>query len=961
MKQLLFLITFLICFIAKANNFSFQNSFKNFNQTNGLTSNETYFIYEDKNHFIWICTDKGVLRYDGYNFQKFTKKDGLLDNVVFSVFEDKKGRIWFISYNNLLCYYQDGKIYPYKFNNIIKKQTQNFICHNKNLILDGEDNLYYILYSFCSIKIDHHGKYNFLNYKKNSFKISEINNNPFILSPKYSNNFIFKNPYIFHKNKKVIFTAGYSNIRYTKKGDKTLAIFGNKIISLTDLKEFSHDGENDFISIYQYRNEVWLGTKKKGIIKYKLDKNQLKKQITLLNNFSVTSMIYDHNGGIWFSTLENGIYYSPSVSVFNSKTLKNKLSNKCYSINGIGNFVFAGFNTKAILISPFLSTIIENENYYNCKIASDKKNLYIGGDLKTKEIILNNAPLKIYNTTFFSDYSYFDNYVYLSETFLKKVSNSHKDVRFYNKKSNSKKEKKIPYSFSTIAVEKDTIWLGNIQGLYFLNKNSIKSMPPHEKLFQSDIRDIEINKKNNVKIAATNGNGILFWKKTKLIKQLTTKNKICSDNIYSLHFDQKNRLWCGTDKGISIFKNFIHIKNITIKNGLNSGEINGIYTYNDTAWIATNKGVSKICISKLLDQKIDNKISLVSLKTNQNQYINNIPNEFSHKTSFVQIHFRNHNFLVSSRPTYYYKISKNDKWHIKHSPEILINGIAPGNYEVFVKYLQEDLTISKPFLIAKFIIEKPFYERWYFYLTISIISIALMFFIFKYQINQIKDKNNLNKKIKQLENKALRAQMNPHFIFNALNSIQSFLVYEENEKAEKFLQKFAVLIRMTLNYSRNSMIKIQNEIDLITRYLELEQMRFKEKFDFEITHTLTPNELDLLIPPMLIQPYIENAIIHAFKNMKSKGKILISIEKLEEKKGILCSISDNGIGVYHSSKSNKEHISLGTTITNERLSFYGKIHKDNFQVYMNEIDENSEFPGTIIKVEIPIFDNYEEN
>ena len=207
-----------------------------------------------------------------------------------------------------------------------------------------------------------------------------------------------------------------------------------------------------------------------------------------------------------------------------------------------------------------------------------------------------------------------------------------------------------------------------------------------------------------------------------------------------------------------------------------------------------------------------------------------------------------------------------------------------------------------------------------------------------------------------LEQKALLAQMNPHFIFNALNSIQSFLLYNENELAERYLLKLSKLIRLTLTNSRETEITIQKEIESLQMYLELEQMRFKNRFEFHFEISLSKEELNRFVPPMLIQPFAENAILHGFKGLENGGRIDLNFKKIDGNK-LIVEIIDNGVG-YTMKKSNAEdpdHKSYGTQITSERLSLFKEKYDTEFDyVIENLMSEKGESKGTKVKIIIPV-------
>lgn len=232
----------------------------------------------------------------------------------------------------------------------------------------------------------------------------------------------------------------------------------------------------------------------------------------------------------------------------------------------------------------------------------------------------------------------------------------------------------------------------------------------------------------------------------------------------------------------------------------------------------------------------------------------------------------------------------------------------------------------------------------------------VVFLLFRFFLSRSRKEALLRAQVSELERSALQAQMNPHFIFNSLNSIQSYIANNENDKANRFLAKFSRLIRAMLNNSRSAKITLQEEIDSLTLYLELEKMRFKEKFDFEIMvdEDLDPSEIKL--PPLLIQPYLENAIIHGLAQTRSQGKI--NLYYLLDGNYLLATVTDNGIGIEQSKKqkSGKEslHKSVGMSITQKRLEILDEGNSDK-KVKIEEIkDRMNEVLGTKVEVKIKV-------
>lgn len=206
------------------------------------------------------------------------------------------------------------------------------------------------------------------------------------------------------------------------------------------------------------------------------------------------------------------------------------------------------------------------------------------------------------------------------------------------------------------------------------------------------------------------------------------------------------------------------------------------------------------------------------------------------------------------------------------------------------------------------------------------------------------------------ELKALRAQMNPHFIFNSLNSIQHYIINNDEAEAIKYLSKFSRLIRAILNNSEKTSVILREELEGLKLYLDLETMRFEGKIQYEIVVDKNVDVDYLRIPSLLIQPYVENAILHGLVPKDGNGKLTV---KLKEEDGyLICSIIDDGIGIKKSqelksqSLSAHKHTSMGMRISNERLDILNRIHQSTLSMRIKDLVSNE---GKVIGTQVDIF------
>ena len=237
---------------------------------------------------------------------------------------------------------------------------------------------------------------------------------------------------------------------------------------------------------------------------------------------------------------------------------------------------------------------------------------------------------------------------------------------------------------------------------------------------------------------------------------------------------------------------------------------------------------------------------------------------------------------------------------------------------------------------------------------IGLFLLAGLIFVI-YNRRQIKRRLTLQKEVAEYEQKALHLQMNPHFVFNCLGSISSFIVQNGTDSALKYLSKFSKLMRLTLEYSKGTLIPIDKEIESLQNYLELEQLRFHNKFEFTLKSSENV-EFNMGIPPLLIPPFVENAILHGMVPKEGKGKIEVNFDVQNGQ--FICTITDDGIG-FSKSKHLKEdsvtaHKSMALEITKKRLEIMEAITLQSAQIDIQELKNKEEIVGTKVILRLPI-------
>ncbi len=933
-----------------------QPKFHSYTVEDGLPSSETYFIHQDRKGFIWICTDRGVVKFDGYNFKLFTKAQGLTDNVVFKIYEDFKGRIWFLTYNSKLCFYENNRIVKYKYNYLIEKNGLGFISVNKNLYIDSSETVFFSELSNGLIIIDKKG--NLLQeHLKEGMTITKRSNQIF---------WTFKQSYrglkksdsinVFNDigSRRVQISSTFSNSRIlissTKSGD--LILLDGKLFNLRTNQLLTTI--EDAISIKIIDKSLWIGRLKGGVYHFP-DINDLSVYSNYLKKYSVTSVTKDKEGGYWFSTLEKGIFYSPSMAIKNFSLEEGLIEDEISSIGGIKDNIYVGYliGKWQNIYYPAYSNYLKTTNFRTV-LGNSKNEIYIS--TKNTQKLISGKLSKNILGVWSADFFYQAPNMYFGNEGVYKVDLKGDLTELYNSSDDFTKDRKN--LIQAIMVDpSQKVWVGTLKGLYFLDGKRLSKKGLMDLLFRVRVSDLTYHPQFK-NVVATRGEGIFFFENEKILKTITDKDGLLSNIINVLYLDNDNGIWVGTSKGLNyIFldkKGKIKIESFTTFHGLCSNEITSVYRYKQLVYVATKNGLSIIDLSKFERNYLFNKLEVSSFETRDGVLNPFKFNVLSTNQSVVKISFRNDNYRTLQSGLYKYRLNKNSKWIITAIPEITLINPLPGLYDLEVKYQNEDGAWSNSRHILYFAIDEIFYKKPLFLILSFAFLSLLLFLIFRLRIKQIKNRHLLNVKVNQLEQKALQAQMNPHFIFNALNSIQSFLVFEENKKAEKYLLTFSQLIRETLTNSREPNISIQKEIEILEKYLDLERMRFRNKFEYKIHVNLTTVELTKKIPNMLIQPFVENAVIHGFSTLESGGKIDIRIDSKDDYQ-VLCTIEDNGIGREKAMQQTKfNHVSIATTITEERLKAFEQKHRVHFKIETIDIVNSDGTTGTKVIINLPL-------
>ena len=325
--------------------------------------------------------------------------------------------------------------------------------------------------------------------------------------------------------------------------------------------------------------------------------------------------------------------------------------------------------------------------------------------------------------------------------------------------------------------------------------------------------------------------------------------------------------------------------------------------------------------------------------------------------NFFSVDFAVLNYVNPTSSRYYYKlVPLMEEFQENNNGHINFNGLTPGQYTLYVRGGDKAGNIYSPEDIVKIVVEPAWYQSTIFRGAFLLLLAGMIYFILRRRIASIRQKALLQQKIVETEMQALRAQMNPHFIFNSLNSIENFIMQNEKRLASDYLNKFARLIRMILDSSRNEMVPLAMDMEALKLYIELEQLRFNHKFNYQ--SYVDPELLngDYKVPSLLIQPYVENAIVHGIAH-SDNSNLQLTVNATLEGDVIQYLIQDNGIGRKQAGEYNNRnkpgHQSVGLRITQDRILHFNQKQTTNDAIKITDLTDDHRQPtGTRVEVRI---------
>lgn len=529
------------------------------------------------------------------------------------------------------------------------------------------------------------------------------------------------------------------------------------------------------------------------------------------------------------------------------------------------------------------------------------------------------------------------------------------------------------------------IWFGSERwGLYRLNKrtNEITNYSrnndnPARRVSSTKVNDLHMDSENNLWIATSKGLNVLKSGSDSIIA-IEHREKIPNNHITSVIEDLNGNIWMGTFDGLSMYsKSTGTFKHFDQSDGfINANYVSRSCHIDEDGilYFGGDNGVDFFDPSEMGINTIPPDVYLSNIIVNNNPVESELAPEnitslvFDYQQKIIEIELLALHLTAPQSNTYSYRIANISKdWiDLGRKRTITLANANPGNYKIEVKAANSDGIWSLPKELISIKINPPYWRTWWFITLSVLLLLFLLALIYKNRTNQIRKeerlKSDFEKRIAQLEMKALRAQMNPHFLFNSLNSIKSLISAGESGKATEYVTRFSQLIRQVLSNSEQPLVRLEEDLEALRLYLTIERLRF-QNFEFEIKVDDDVNTDFVEVPPLLLQPYVENAIWHGLMH-KTEGNKKVTVCISRDHDFLVMQVADNGIGREQArhikTRGGSRKGGMGMRVTRDRIKllreFYGQDASVEVEDLMDTAKGVSKVAGTKVTVRIPVPD-----
>lgn len=952
---------------------------RRFTNRDGLAGNTVYRCMEDHQGYLWICTGSGISRFDGKQFQNFTTEHGLPDNEVLQVMVDRDDRVWVSCFGKSAAYFDRVK------NRFINEQEDTLlrlpkISSYNNLSARSEGGVEYNSSYYTAIfngknkivfqddlqkdTLCHHWELDQHHLLRVTFQKSKLNK-----TQNEYQTYQVVNGFTDQSPSPILFSGHYAALFYDNKVIYNLDQPGKQIVRIRLNAAFEKQSIDTFFMhedayrLFLGKHYLFTNTSSGAAEVYDLTTKKMVYRIQ--GDFMVNAVYEDSHNNLWVSTRNNGLlFYSkssiqpyrlhetgkqPIYSILfqQNETLQVGLqNNEVWSLNGgVQRHPLAANNHFGYVYSLLESQHKVYAFGENAATVNFSPNLHI----RQHKIM----PLKYKCAQQLNDslillggYNRLDKLNTLNDSI---------SVCLHSLRVNA-----------CAALDETAIWLGTLDGLYLMRPNCTpERISSQEEILKERITSMCFAYDSTLWVA-TASKGIYAIKQQRVVFQMNHADGLLSNQVNKIYADSKNQIWLSLPNAVSVLRQRVagskpKIQNFTEADGLNDGDVYCFYERKDSMYLGTEAGILSLPLS-LEISLFDIPVSIHRLLINQQD--TTLLSEYN-----LRYNQRSLSLFVGGIDIWghfhhtEYRLHPDDPWISLEGNSLNLN-LSSGQHRLELRAVDINGHASHIIKTIQFNVATPFWRSGWFWIPLLILSQLLIAYAI-YQRIQRKQKlrqqaYEQQMRMATLEQQAYTSLLNPHFIFNSLNGIQHFLYSSKKDLAENYISRLTKLIRQSFELSQKTFVSLDDEIAHINQYVFLEQQRYETAFDFVIRVDPQIDTEEVMIPAMLLQPLVENAIVHGQLQDNPKGLLEVIIENKDD--GIRYTIKDNGVG-KDDAKRNKTHHSLGTQLIAKRLHSLGLLCGQAIQLNYSEPFSDELFKGYEVSFQLPneLFETWKKN
>lgn len=949
-----------------------QPSFIHYSLSDGLPSNLIYSMTQDAEGFLWFATDKGLARFDNLRFHTFDMNDGLPDMEILNIKKDARNRLWISPFRQHPCFWEKGEFHTTQNDTILQKIELYGAAIDCQPTPDGwfwlfgmgngaGTPVYYLkgdtvngfYFNDNAVGVYYYGSETFLISPDKILKIQKDDS----LLP------VFSLSAIYGPERKLFGGAGYSD-------SLLLFSFEDRLILL----KYSA-GQFKMLDQMPYRQsrvnasepgKFWVSTSGGGAVLMDCRSGKIVPVQRYLNGEKVNFVYQDYQKTLWFCTLDNGVFGLPLNTPLNFQKDAHFTSSNitAVAIDANGRTVAGDDEGKLYFISGTQVNHLSlgDPDGYNrvLRIISRPadKSLYIASDegifqlqnQHLRSLLANSTPKEI---------CFRGNEMWSANA---------NQVGFYNETFD-----KFHFIFNnrrhtSVCVDNEGyVWAGGTDGLYSLVDSFKSNWSDRFPLLKGRIVTLHQGGRGYIWVV-TPQYGLMKVHVDKghirLVEIMNEKLPYPVNNIKCLFSDDKNNLWMGTNRGayrMAADNSLIHLDK---HDGLANDDINSLAVADDTLWVGTSKGLTRIqLVGNTHDWDFPTLVTGIEYRDhdrteklfigNQDQAMNGM--SFSQEVSFIQIILSGLDFTSRGNIRFSYLqeeqfpplqwLTIGNMFSLLFSTGNVTQGfinegkidlgthLRPGKYKfTFTAVNTRGEQSNHPGTIVIF--QKPnWYETIWFWLAMLVTAFLIIRRIYQNQLAW----QDLNASVSRFRLQALQAQMNPHFIGNSIYAIQQFFYPPDPEKASEYIEIFNRMLRQSMEMSEHHFVEFSEELTYYRDYLKMAQLRYGDRFKYEIT--VDPAiSMTTPFPAMMLQPVIENATIHG---LSPKGQSLLKLDFRKAESSLICVVEDNGAGIDTTRAEKKQRgekrQSRGLAMVQQKINTLNRLYQTDIELLFEDL------------------------